>query len=207
LVKIYKKGGENMLKKWLIFISSILLLSLVIIGCSRGISREEAFKILTKSYNPSGWYYFEISVGKLSSSYGHQWFPTAWSQLAKNGYINPFKIEGKGFPERTEITLTEKGKSVFNEVVYSNPEITTYRALVYKPVITEITGVSLEPDKVYAKVTFKWKYEKVSPIADVWVNYIYSWEADNPSYRRARVNTVNEQSVIMRKYDDGWRIE
>jgi hypothetical protein len=109
-----------------------------------------------------------------------------------------------GVVDQYAISLTPKGKALFQKAARKNREKETWwRISLVKLGIKQITGIALEGDKVTATVQFTLHPYDKTPIADL----IISLFDDSDRYFIDLFFKEVDKTVQMRKYDDGWRIE
>lgn len=187
---------------WRAAFSSLLgiVLCFFMYGCGQNLSRSEAGEIISKSKSFTEPIFYSLPVTKVSiDKFGDDWNDhlKAWRSLESMGYISikELGVIGDGFWKwyTIEISLTEKGLSIF-----SHDQEDTYKTELCKKVLNEITGISIGEDGT-AIVEYTWRYDDVSPITNVVM--IVS------DLKDSSINEIQKDKVLMRKYDDGWRID
>lgn len=195
-------GCRNILYIVLLIIS----VSLFISGCSQNLSRSKAGEIISKAKGFPISTFYSLPVTKVRegsiSIFGPSWsdYLRAWTNLESMGFISLKRLGETGTgglvniqSDTVEISLTEKGKTTFTQ-----GEGHFWKIAICKKIFVEVTGISKKDDNT-AIVEYTWKYDKINPIANAVLNI--------SDLRRTNLDEIHKDNVLMRKYDDGWRIE
>lgn len=213
------KAKNNVRIRYVSCITVFVLITVIISGCAKSISRSKAAEIISQSEGFPKFVYYSLPVAKVSEgnspstlirheeyytwrvNTGELWYDLlrAWTKLESMGFISLKRLGklpsgGRFFEvlyETVEISLTDKGRTIF-----THDKNHFWKTKLGKKVFVEVTGIFKRDDGT-AIVEYTWEYD-ISPVGNAVL--------DISVLRGKNVATVYKEEVVMRKYDDGWRI-
>lgn len=198
------KANHNVRIQYVSCITVFLLMTLIISGCGKSLSRSKAAEIISQSQGFPKSVYYRLPVARVSrdsfSILSLPWddYLRAWTKLESMGIISLKRLWVRvGFLkipvcETVEISLTDKGRTIF-----THDKKHFWKMELCKKVFVEVTGISKRNDGT-AIVEYTWKYDNISPVANAVLPI--------SDLRGKNLTAVYKNEVVMRKYDDGWRI-
>ncbi len=175
----------------------LIFSTLCMFSCSEKLDRDKAKTLIEE----------ELKIYQATARVPHNKTPIAASQLPSYNKLvedNMITLEYSG---RTKgiishnvynIQLTPEGKKHSTNIKYNSNKYLYMKAADKK--LLEVTGIQeIEDDKI-AKVDYTWHFTNITPFGKF---YNHNHAGEKLQYN----GKTESSSIIMVKYDDGWRIK
>lgn len=187
----------------------------LVLACSDGMSRDKAVELISQQYGFPTSVTEELPVGNVNYRGGAN--ISAESTLAEMGLIT-FTYQGESrdmfFSYQTyALALTPEGSKYWTGEVVPKEGWESYVVRLADKVLVDVTGIVEINNGNAAQVDYTWKYDNITPFGTAFglrnqqvndVDRANGFGGGRPVYNDGQVYT---ETVLMVKYDDGWRIQ
>jgi hypothetical protein len=193
-------------RRFFYFLVTALTSIVLISGCSKDLSRNEAKEIIINYFK------YPISATKeldLGSKIMANRMSTKWlATLEREGLINYTYHNRLATDHVVSVLLTDKGKEYVVGDIGTRGWLSTgpkyVKVKFAEKQFVEISGIRTPGDKKEAAVEYTWKYGNLTPFSKDWKDEsLSSVRTGSGSYDE---NKTHKDQVYMALYDDGWRI-
>lgn len=191
-------------RSWVSSLASGLVVLMVMsagLGCSQKLTRETAAERIVEHFG----YPIEVVSTNYELVTGRE-IQAILMDIKKLELLGRAGVIDYTYNERwmgdhlVTVSLTDRGA----ELVRGDPKRRGYpwtgevvRVKLGEEVFLEVTGVAVDPGARTARVEYSWRYGNLTPFGE------YGVETDSETLDPSQVHT---ESVVMRLYDDGWRV-